>query len=486
MSNYIFREGALPPFDHQRAYIEEDASKIRFATFWEQGTGKTRADLDRMGLFYRERVANGALVLSMSGVHEAWGEDVQEFVPQDVLERTRFHAYRTSSSRTKWHTDACKDLLTHKGLAILSMSYDSYMTDIGFSLAKEFLKKRKATWTLDESGRIKTPSSKRSKRIHLTSKLALARRILDGTPVANSPFHVYSPVRFLDKGFWKSKGINNFATFKAYFGVWEKGYNAAQGREFDKLVRYRHMDELQDILNEIGSRVLKCEALDLPPQIYHVPLTFDMTAEQRRGYASFEEELEILFDDGASSTAEIVLVKILRMREIASGFLRTTEGDIRRFKKNPRLDMLKELVQEIPGQGIIWANYTPEIDDICKILGTSAARYDGTLNDVGKTENKRAFKAGEKQWFVTTYKAACRGHNLTEATSVIYYSDNWDNEERMQSEDRAHRAGQHNPVDYYVLEARKSIDQRIKEIRESKLSMAQFLHNDHHTNKIHR
>lgn len=485
MSEYQFREGALPPFDHQRAYVENDASKIRFATFWEQGTGKTRADLDRMALFYRERVANGALVLSMSGVHEAWGEDVTEFMPQDVMERTRFHAYRTSSSRTKWHTEACNDLLRHKGLAILSMSYDSYMTDIGYSLAKEFLKKRKATWTLDESGRIKTPSSKRSKRIHLMSKSAIARRILDGTPAANSPFHVYSPIRFLDKKFWADKGINNFATFKAYFGVWETGYNAAQGREFQQLIRYRHMDELQEILNEIGSRVLKCEALDLPPQIYHQPLLFDMTAEQRRAYDSFENELEVLFSDGAASTAEIVLTKILRMREIASGFLRTTEGDVRRFDKNPRLSMLKELVEEIPGQGIIWCNYTPEVDDVCKLLGARAARYDGTLRDATKAENKRAFKAGEKQWFVTTFKAACRGHNLTEATSVIDYSDNWDNEEKMQSEDRAHRAGQHDPVDYYTLEARTSMDQKIKLIREGKTTMARFLHNDHHTNKIH-
>ena len=64
------------------------------------------------------------------------------------------------------------------------------------------------------------------------------------------------------------------------------------------------------------------------------------------------------------------------------------------------------------------------------------------------------------------------GLTLTAANTVIYYSNSYDLELRMQSEDRAHRIGQENKVTYIDLISPKTIDQKIVEALRSKIKIA--------------
>ena len=65
------------------------------------------------------------------------------------------------------------------------------------------------------------------------------------------------------------------------------------------------------------------------------------------------------------------------------------------------------------------------------------------------------------------------GITLTEAKNVIYYSNNYDLEKRLQSEDRAHRIGQSNKVTYIDLVAKGTVDEKIVKALRSKLNLAQ-------------
>ena len=64
------------------------------------------------------------------------------------------------------------------------------------------------------------------------------------------------------------------------------------------------------------------------------------------------------------------------------------------------------------------------------------------------------------------------GLTLTAANTVIYYSNSYDLELRIQSEDRAHRIGQENKVTYIDLISPKTIDQKIVEALRSKIKIA--------------
>ena len=64
------------------------------------------------------------------------------------------------------------------------------------------------------------------------------------------------------------------------------------------------------------------------------------------------------------------------------------------------------------------------------------------------------------------------GITLTQANTVVYYSNGYDLEKRMQSEDRAHRIGQKNTVTYVDLIAEKTVDTKIVKSLRKKINIA--------------
>ena len=71
------------------------------------------------------------------------------------------------------------------------------------------------------------------------------------------------------------------------------------------------------------------------------------------------------------------------------------------------------------------------------------------------------------------------GITLTAANTVVYYSNSYDLEIRLQSEDRAHRIGQTNKVTYIDLVAPNTIDEKILQALRSKVDIAgQVLNED--------
>ena len=77
------------------------------------------------------------------------------------------------------------------------------------------------------------------------------------------------------------------------------------------------------------------------------------------------------------------------------------------------------------------------------------------------------------QYLISNVQTGGYGITLTEAKNVIYYSNNYDLEKRLQSEDRAHRIGQSNKVSYIDLVAKGTVDEKIVKALRSKLDLAQ-------------
>lgn len=78
----------------------------------------------------------------------------------------------------------------------------------------------------------------------------------------------------------------------------------------------------------------------------------------------------------------------------------------------------------------------------------------------------------ELRFFVGNPRTGGYGLTLTAATVVIYYSNSFDLEVRLQSEDRAHRIGQTSKVTYVDLIATKTIDEHIVKALRSKIDIA--------------
>ena len=79
----------------------------------------------------------------------------------------------------------------------------------------------------------------------------------------------------------------------------------------------------------------------------------------------------------------------------------------------------------------------------------------------------------ELKYLISNTQTGGYGITLTEASNVIYYSNNYDLEKRLQSEDRAHRIGQTNKVTYIDLVAKGTVDEKIVKALRNKLDLAQ-------------
>jgi SNF2 family DNA or RNA helicase len=85
-------------------------------------------------------------------------------------------------------------------------------------------------------------------------------------------------------------------------------------------------------------------------------------------------------------------------------------------------------------------------------------------------KNVRSFQQDpEVRFIVSNQTVGGYGQTWTAATYVIYYSNSFSYEDRYQSEDRAHRKGQHNHVTYQDIEMAVPEDKMIlRAIRKKK------------------
>jgi len=78
----------------------------------------------------------------------------------------------------------------------------------------------------------------------------------------------------------------------------------------------------------------------------------------------------------------------------------------------------------------------------------------------------------ELQYLVANPRTGGYGLNLTVSHTIIYYSNSYDLEVRMQSEDRIHRIGQTSKATYIDLVAKKTIDENIIKVLKTKINLA--------------
>jgi len=173
-----------------------------------------------------------------------------------------------------------------------------------------------------------------------------------------------------------------------------------------------------------------------------------------------------------------VLTQLLRMQQVCSGFVRLDDGRIEEFSGN-KLNELMEAMEEIDGKVIIWANFTHDILTIEKALAKeygpeSVRTYYGATGVEDRQQMVRDFQDMNHplRFFIGQPRTGGYGLTLTAATTIVYYSNGYDLEVRLQSEDRAHRIGQKNNVTYIDIVTENTVDEKILRALRSKINIA--------------
>lgn len=458
------------PYAHQLDVWERSRDLREFALFLEMGTGKSKVLLDTAAHLALAGRIDGALIIAPKGVYANW---VEQEIPRHLSDSVKRDVYLWSAATSQRAQREREAILHTANFAICVMNVEALSGKRGLTFATKFLTERRALLAVDESTTVKNPSAARTKATIKLGRLAEYRRILTGSPVTRAPLDVYSQMQVLRPGLL---GFSSFYTFRNRYAEMETDFvrSGAGLRQFKTVSGYRRLDELHQKLADFSARILKADCLDLPPKTY-LRRTVDLTKEQHTAYKEMLTE-SITLLDGIPATATAVITQILRCHQILCGHLPTIDGEVRELPHN-RLDALLETLEEGGGQAIVWANYRHDIEAITarlnKVYGPGSARsYYGETPQADRQQIVEDFQAGRLKYFVGQQRTGGYGLTLTAANLVVYFSNSFDLETRLQSEDRAHRIGQTQPVTYVDLLVPGTIDEKIVRALRSKIDLA--------------
>ena len=137
-----------------------------------------------------------------------------------------------------------------------------------------------------------------------------------------------------------------------------------------------------------------------------------------------------------------------------------------------------DVLEEVEGKAIIWAHWQRDVqiikDALIKEYGPgSVVDYYGLTPQDQRQKNEDKFQKKENvRFFVGTPQTGGYGLTLTAANTVIYYSNGYDLEKRLQSEDRAHRIGQKKSVTYIDILCEETVDSKIVKSLRKKINIA--------------
>jgi SNF2 family DNA or RNA helicase len=463
--NYKFK---TKPYKHQMTALEKSWNKETYAYFMEMGTGKTKVLIDNLAMLYDKGKVDGALIVAPKGVIGTW---YKQEIPNHLPDHIENVSVMWQSLITKKQKDSldCLFKLEQK-LHILIMNVEALSTSKGTEFAVRFLNSHKTLMAIDESTTIKNSSAKRTKNILALSKYAKYRRIMTGSPVTKNPLDLYSQCEFL------SPWLLNFQSFYAFRNRYaEMKTIHARGRSIQVVHKFQNIGELSDKLKGFSYRVLKEDCLDLPDKIY-IKRNVALTSEQLKLYQQMKT-MALAILNGKQVTSVTVLTQLMRLHQITCGHFTADDGSTQLVKSN-RITELMDVLEEVEGKAIIWANYQHDITNIIKAIvekydDESIVDYYGLTPQEDRQENIQKFQNNSKcRFLIGTPQTGGYGITLTAANTVIYYSNGYDLEKRLQSEDRAHRIGQKKSVTYVDLIAEKTVDEKIVKALRKKINIA--------------
>ena len=463
--NYRFK---TKPYKHQLTALEKSWNRETYAYFMEMGTGKTKVLIDNLAMLYDKGKVNGALIVAPKGVVGTWYNNE---IPAHLPDHIENVPVLWQANITKEQSRKLGNLFkTGEELHILIMNVEAFSTTKGVDFARKFLSSHNTLMAIDESTTIKNPKAKRTKSILKLSEMAKYRRIMTGSPVTKNPLDLYSQCEFLSP--WHLD-FQSYYAFRTRYAIM-KNANIA-GRQIQLVAGFQRLGELSEKLNPFSYRVLKSDCLDLPDKIY-MKRQIKLSPDQFKVYDQMKKEALATLN-GKKVTTVNALTQLMRLHQITCGHFTSDDGMTQPIKNN-RIDELMDVLEETEGKAIIWAHYqydiTNIIKEVIKVHGPgSIVDYYGLTPQDQRQKNIKKFQNDDKcRFIVGTPATGGYGITLTAANTVVYYSNGYDLEKRLQSEDRAHRIGQKKSVTYVDLICEETVDEKIVKALRKKINIA--------------
>lgn len=464
-----------------------------FAYLMDMGTGKSKVALDEWGAGVKNGGPPQLLIAAPAGSYRNWfmgknglnSSEIDVHLPDWLREDMLVNHWSSGANRS--HRDSLSEFLRvrdrPKALFVNIEALSS--VDQARELVENYLENGNTYFGVDESTTIKGATSLRGQYMVNVGQRAAVRRIMTGLLTPRSPLDAWAQFAFLD---WKILGSPSYFGFKRRFAItkkimvdqeWMDGEPVeGTGRKVEMVVGYRNLEELHDRIAAYSYRVLKEDCLDLEPKIY---MTRDVehTPEQKRIYKEIRDNATTMVIRDSYVTVDMMLQMMIRLHQVNLGYVVDDEGNIRDFPENRTAEIIR-ILDEHEGKAVIWSPFIHRIEVLEEKLGKefgkrAVAKFYGPNRSTRHVDEARFIGDPECKYMIASQAAGGRGNTWTCANLNVYDSNNYDLEQRQQSEDRTHRKGQTQKVTYFDLLTEDTVDFRFVHSLRNKYSMATML-----------
>ena len=398
----------------------------------DMGLGKTIQGVGAAEILAREAGIGRVLVVCPASLKSQWRNEIHRFSDRSVQLVTGTAAERTRQYDNESFFTVC--------------NYEQVLRDI---LAIERIR-----WDLiilDEGQRIKNWESKTARVVKgLRSPFAL---VLSGTPLENRLDELYSVVQFVDD----RRLSPAFRFFHRHRVVDENG----------KVLGYKNLDQLRENLRPILLRRTRESVLQqLPPRTTEI-VRIPPTAEQSELHDAHMRTVSMI-----ARKHYISEMDLLRMQKALLMCRMSADGTYLVDKKKPgyssKLEYIEELLDglfaEQDRKALLFSEWTTMLNLIEPMLARRKLDYvrlDGSVPQKKRQSLVNRFRDDQRCRLFVSTNAGSTGLNLQAANTVINVDLPWNPAVLEQRVARAHRMGQQQPVQVYVLVTEETIEESL-------------------------
>lgn len=427
----------------------------------EMGLGKTLQTISFLGwIMYERHVPGPFLVVVPLSTIASWVREFARWLPEmntvcysgdatsrRIIREHEFELIGSSKSRgtgVRFHV-----LLTTPELAMMDIEHLSTI--------------RWAMIAVDEAHRLKNKDSELHRSLlELTSA---NRLLITGTPLQNSIGELWALLHFLNPELFDD--ANSF----------EENFSFSALRDEDRVAN------LHDTLRPYIIRRQKTDVeKSLPKKTYNV-LRVGMTSSQQQLYRLLLTKNYAKLNAGAKgkgmgpkTTLRNLVMELKKccnhpflFENVEDTSTKTTvETLIRASGKMILLDKLLLRLREKGHRVLIFSQMVRMLDilcDYCKMRCFQFQRLDGSMpNDLRQRAVDHYNAPGSTDFvFLLSTRAGGLGINLATADTVIIFDSDWNPQNDLQAESRAHRIGQTRDVKVFRLLSRETVEEDILE-----------------------
>lgn len=268
---------------------------------------------------------------------------------------------------------------------------------------------------VDESTTIGDPTTVQSRKLYKMQrdKNVGCKLILSGTPLHRKLFMAFGQFKFLDE-----------TIFGTAWGPFKETYGLFGGYQKQKLLKYKNIKRFR---KKIAPHIFQMRHVPLVAPIHQIrPVEFDDKAAKLYRQMELSRLLRMGDED---VTAELIITQLLKLAQMASGFVRSDFGKWWRVSHAKRR-AFGSLLDDYEAAGkrkiIVFSRFLPTLRDIAleaKSHGYGTLLLHGGVSAIERERRYVKFQEDPARWvFVSQISTGSMGIDLSEADTTCYYS----------------------------------------------------------------